>query len=147
MTNKPPAWWADALATVAYGIRRNTAKVDETTAWDMPGIKAAINRVSEAGTSPVDTARVVIQAADNPKCKTPGGISEPGPHWTGTTQADRKQRPRCPKHHVILLAGDCPKCAETTSSNRPENFAAVYHQAMQDARAERERIRQEAIEP
>lgn len=144
MTSQPPQWWTDALALVVYGIRQRTiAKDDDADKWDAPGIKAQIARLADT-CSPADLARVMCAGADNPTMKTPGGISEPGPQWAGTTQAGHKQRPRCGTHHVLLQAGDCPKCAEGLTKNRPANFQDIFQRAREQERAHREQERQEA---
>lgn len=97
-----------------------------------------------------DLAVALAWIATDPDTKTPARLQEAGPWWTATSaQAPTKsgQRQRCPTHKVLLQAGDCPKCAEGLTRNRPANFQQIFDHARQQARAEREQARKKATQP
>lgn len=145
MSNQTPDWWVDAVAKTAYGIR---AHLRQTTPnadpWQLPGIKTAVAKVAEL-VPPDDVAVVTARAAANPKLKTPGGITAPGPQWAGTQKATQPPPKRCPTHNAVLHAGDCPECAKKAASTRPDDWRGQYQQALRDAREQRERDHQEAM--
>lgn len=138
-----PEWWTKALAEVVYGIRKNTRGVTDADKWDLPGIKAAIVRLT-AETSPADVARVMVAGADNPRMKTPGGITAPGPQWSDTTKATTKAPTFCPDHPQTPLT-KCPCQAEQTrnATTKPNNFTELVHAAREQAQADRDRDREE----
>ena len=83
----------------------------------------------------------------DPQTKTPARLAENGPWWAATraTTSNDGARQRCPIHKALLQAGDCPKCAEGLTRNRPANFQQIYDRARADAQAFRDHERQQAI--
>ena len=121
-----PAWWVDALTQTVYGIRRNTRGITDADRWDQPGIRAAAVKLLEQ-CSPADVARVMVAGADNPRMKTPGGITAPGPQWSYTTKATTKAPTFCPDHPQTPLTR-CP-CQRFAGTPKPDNFADLVQAA------------------
>lgn len=138
-----PEWWVKALTETVYGIRKNARGITEADKWDLPGIKTQVVKLLES-TSPADVARVMVNGADNPKIKTPAGVTAPGPQWGDTTRATVKAPTFCPDHPQTPVT-KCP-CQHEQARNatgKPETFADLVRAARQQAQADRERKREE----
>lgn len=124
-----PDWWITALTQTVYGVRKNTRGITQADKWDQPGIKVAIVRLLDT-CSPADTARVMVNGADNPKLLTPGGVTAPGPQWSDTTRADTKAPTPCPEHPTVpLVRCTCQREQVAASTGKPANFAELVNQA------------------
>lgn len=121
-----PDWWVTALTQTVYGIRRTARGITEAEKWDQPGIRAAAVKLLEQ-CSPADVARVMVAGADNPRMKTPAGITAPGPQWTDTTRATTKAPTFCPDHPQTPLVR-CP-CQRFAGAPKPDNFADLINAA------------------
>lgn len=124
-----PDWWITALTQTVYGIRRNTRGITAADKWDQPGIRAAIAALAEK-CSPADVARVMVNGADNPKLKTPAGVTAPGPQWADTTRASVRPPTPCPDHPDVPLTR-CP-CQRITPAPKPEDFWDTFTTARQE---------------
>ena len=91
----------EALTALLHQLRKD---------WDLPGIRAALQKAAELG-SPADVAVAACRVASNPQAKTPGLIPEPGTHWQGLAAGQRIAPVRCPEHPQQKAAA-CPDCAE-----------------------------------
>lgn len=136
MSTPAPDWWIDALAETVYGIRLNTRGVTEgdTTRWDAPGIKTAIRKLLDTTSLP-ETAKVLIAGADNPRLRTPGGVTAPGPQWDDTSRATTKPPTMCPEHPGVPYTR-CECQTRRVGTPKPANFAQLAAQARADAAAD-----------
>lgn len=119
--------------------------------WQVPGIRAAIERAADANrsASASEILRAAINLAENGAINTPALLPEPGPWWD--TAAANNARPSwaanrvaCPEHPQHS-SHDCPLCeADRGPELSPEAIAAaaaeckrIADEARQKARAER----------
>lgn len=107
--------------------------------WDVPGIRAAIERASTAmrHASDSELLRAAVNLAENGQVNTPGLLTEHGPWWdtAGTNNARPSwvaARVCCPEHPQHP-AHACPICeanrgAEVDPANPPEAWQQVRQQ-------------------
>lgn len=96
--------------------------------WDLPGIRAAIQKAAEIGPGS-DVIVATVRAATNLEARTPALIPSPGPHWQGTTTGGRQPATPCGLHPEHRALG-CPECKATPVAT-PEQIAAHRQRARQ----------------
>lgn len=99
--------------------------------WDVPGIRAAINKARHVADAH-DLGAALIRYARREDIKTPGLFHDDGPHWRASTDAaprvtvtkcaDHGQAIPCPSCAAWEKAGDGPQVA-TTLGITPEQAA------------------------
>lgn len=109
---------AEAIATAIERVRPA-----DLPRWDRAGILAAIDRASQMG-SPADILAALARLAGRADVRTPAMLAAPGPHWAGTTVADRRPPTMCGEHPTRRALG-CPECAATVVGDAAAGVAAV----------------------
>jgi len=100
---------AEAIATAITQVRH-----PDHPRWDRAGILAAIDQASRMG-SPADILAALAALARRGDVRTPAMLAHPGPHWTGTTVAERKPPTMCGTHPQ-RRALECPECASEVAA-------------------------------
>lgn len=102
--------------------------------WDLPGIRAAIQKAQALG-SPSDIATAACRIAGNPQAKSPGLIPHPGTHWQGTAVASRLIPVMCLTHPTEPL-GRCKACEAAARDVDHAALAAAARQTLTAAKAD-----------
>lgn len=121
----------EMLARLVWMLR----KADGAPEWDGPGIIAKLREAAPTASS-WDLARAAINLAENRELRTPGVLSQPGPHWLkhdGTKPARRGDHTmRCPDHGEPYLR--CEQCAAIKAGPPPEDVQAEVRAALEQAK-------------
>jgi len=102
--------------------------------WDLPGIRAAIQKAQALG-SPSDIATAACRIAGNPQAKSPGLIPHPGTHWQGTAVAARPVPVMC-LTHTNQPRGRCKACEAASEGVDHAALAAAARKTLTAAKAE-----------
>ena len=134
---------AEALAALVTRLRAS----HNMTAWDHPGIMAAIEK-ARAMADAFDLAHALLVLAERPDLRTPALLSTAGEHWRRMDGTMTKRRGDnnipCPEHTGQTMP--CPKCREGKRPPTPDELAemratakkaAEYHAEMQRLQEQR----------
>ncbi|HHX46041.1 MAG TPA: hypothetical protein GX718_01515 [Brevibacterium sp.] len=137
---------AEALAALVARLRAS----HNMTAWDHPGIMAAIEK-ARAMADAFDLAHALLVLAERPDLRTPALLSTTGEHWrrmdgTMTKRHGDNDIP-CPEHTGQTMP--CPKCRDAVRPPTPDELAEIreaYQAKVRELREERAEIEKRRAE-